>query len=1064
MLYSQRTTKSFVLLLGLAATVLTAAFSAHGAEAGMSQTEPLLAVGVARVEVTPDGPIRLNGYAVRKTESTGVAQKLWAKALAIGTDDEGPAVLITVDNCVVPAELTEKVAQRLARKAGIRRDRFIVCASHTHAGPCLAGAAPFIFGQPTPPEHQARINRYTEQFTDRLEKVALDALAARRPGRLAWAQGQVGFAANRRRLKDNKWVGFGVNPDGPVDHDLPMLCVTDPDGELRAVLVNYACHATTVKSYGVHGDWPGSAQKAIESKHPGAVAMVAIGCGADANPRPFDEAKVDEHGNAVADEVERLLAGPLRPVRGLPECRLKQIDVPLGERPTRAQWEKQAAGKDRPAYYAGVVLERLDKGIEPPASFSYTVQTWRFGDDLAMVFLPGEVVVDYSLRLKKELGDDLWVTAYANDVPCYIASRRVIEEGGYEVDGSMPTFDKPTRLAPEAEDLIVNTVHELLPEHTKETSATSTKTSCERPNILWITCEDISPNLGCYGDTYAVTPNLDRLASRGVRYTHAFSHAGVCAPSRSGLITGIYPTSLGSHHMRCTTRLPGFVKCFPEYLRAAGYFCTNQSKTDYNFPVPPNVWDIPGGGKAHWRSRKPGQPFFSVFNLTVTHESRIRAKYDKLDHDPAQAALPPYLPDTPLVRRDWARYNDLITQMDAQAGQLLGQLEEDGLTDDTVVFFFSDHGVGLPRAKQWIYDAGTQVPLIVSFPEKYRHLAPAKAGSAIDQLVGFVDIGPSVLSLLGLDIPEHIQGVPFLGPAAGPPRQYLYGVRDRMDERYDMNRTVRDVRYKYHRNYFPSRPFAPWLDYMEKLATLQEWRRLQAEGKLSGVQAFFMQETKPVEELYDIQADPFEQVNLANSPEHQEALQRMRAAHFDWVRQTLDLGLLPEQNMRDRAQGSSEYEMARQGQKSFPIERIFSTAVLSGQGPDAVPKLLKRFDDEDAAVRFWAVIGLTNTSASDESAVKALQKSLSDPSVEVRIAAAESLCRIDQSTEAIPVLIDAFAHESPWVRLQAANALDRIGEKARPALDVIRKAAADPAKDNMMVRWVAAHTLRHLNQ
>jgi len=593
----------------------------------------------------------------------------------------------------------------------------------------------------------------------------------------------------------------------------------------------------------------------------------------------------------------------------------------------------------------------------------------------------------------------------------------------------------------------------------------------ERPNILWITCEDMSPNLGCYGDQYARTPNLDRLAARGVRYTHAFSHAGVCAPSRSGLITGMYPTSLGSHHMRCAATLPEFVKCFPEYLREAGYFCTNQSKTDYNFPTPPEAWDVPGGAKAHWRNGKPGQPFFSVFNLTITHESRIRAKYEKLEHEPDAAVLPAWLPDTPLVRRDWARYHDLITQMDAQAGELLQQLEEDGLADETIVFFFSDHGVGLPRAKQWIYDAGTRVPLIIAFPEKYRHLAPAPPGSVVDRLVGFIDIGPSVLSLVGLEIPQHVQGVPFLGLKAGEPRKCLYGIRDRMDERYDMCRTVRDRRYKYHRHYFPCRPFAPWLDYMEKLATMQEWRRLDAEGSLSGAPAFFMQKSKPVEELYDIQADPDEQVNLAHLPEHRATLERMRAAHFAWARETLDVGVLPEQDMRDRARGSSEYEMARRGPEAFPFERILETAILSGDGAKAVPQLLDHTNDADAAVRFWAVIGLTNAACLDaskatldEPAVEALRKTLADPSVEVRIAAAETLCRVGRGEEAVSALIEALGHESDWVRLESANALDRIGEKARPAVPAMKKAVEDQSRENLFVRWVLEHTLRRLGE
>lgn len=424
--------------------------------------DPLVPIGLAKIDVTPDGPIRMMGYGSRKTESEGVAQKLWAKALAIGSDQQGPAVLITVDNCAVPGYLTEEVGQRLKRKAGIARERFVICASHTHAGPCLSGAIPLIFGEPIPLEHQKRIDRYTERFTDCLEQVALEALANRQPGRLHFAQGKVGFAANRRVIVDGRWTRIGVNPDGPVDHDLPLLRVTGAEGGLRGVLVNYACHCTTVKSYKIHGDWAGSAQLMIEAKHPGAIAMVAIGCGGDTNPEPFDERFVDQHGRAVADEVERLLGTALRPVRGVPQCRLEWIDLGFEHVPTRAEWEERAQGAGRSAYQAKLVLERLDRGLQVPTKLSYPVGTWAFGNDLAMVFLAGEVVLDYSLRLKKELGPQLWVTAYANDVPCYVASKRLMPEGGYEVDQSMMSYDKPSRFAPEVEDLIVNTVHKLL--------------------------------------------------------------------------------------------------------------------------------------------------------------------------------------------------------------------------------------------------------------------------------------------------------------------------------------------------------------------------------------------------------------------------------------------------------------------------------------------------------------------------------------------------------------------------------------------------------------------------
>ncbi|NOX56372.1 MAG: sulfatase [Planctomycetes bacterium] len=418
----------------------------------------------------------------------------------------------------------------------------------------------------------------------------------------------------------------------------------------------------------------------------------------------------------------------------------------------------------------------------------------------------------------------------------------------------------------------------------------------DRPNFLWLTCEDMSPNLGCYGDPDAVTPNLDRLAARGVRYTLAFAPAGVCATARSSLIVGMYASSIGSQHMRCTTTLPDFIRPFTTYLRRAGYYCTNQSKQDYNFKTPADAWDVGRGPKAHWKYRKPGQPFFAVFNYVDTHESRIRGPTrvkvpltEAERHDPAKVHVPPYLPDTPLIRKDWARYLDLITMMDkAWIPQRLKELEEAGVADNTIIFFFSDHGVGLPRAKQFVYEAGLQVPLIIYFPPRWRHLAPAKPGSAVDRLVSFVDFGPTILSLAGIPIPKHMQGKPFLGPQAVPPREYVFGIRDRMDERYDMTRTVRDRRFKYHRHYMPFIPHYPWLDYMEQLDTAKELRRLKAEGKLTDGPAFFMADSKPPEELYDLQVDPHELHNVADDPRYREVLERMRRVHGCARRSTPD--------------------------------------------------------------------------------------------------------------------------------------------------------------------------------
>lgn len=443
----------------------------------------------------------------------------------------------------------------------------------------------------------------------------------------------------------------------------------------------------------------------------------------------------------------------------------------------------------------------------------------------------------------------------------------------------------------------------------------------ERPNILWISAEDLSPDLGSYGDDYAITPALDRLAREGARYTNAFSAAPVCAPSRSSIITGMYPTTIGSMHMRSKAVPPAGVKAFTEYLRAAGYYCSNRSKTDYNFEAPPSnrppdtVWDDTSN-RAHWRNRPdPKQPFFSVINLTVTHESQIRvddaafarniaALKPNERHDPARAKLPPYYPDTPLVRRDWARYYDLITAMDYQVAEILQQLEADGLAEKTIVFFWGDHGRGLPRGKRWIYDSGIRVPLIVRWPGT---IAP---GTVVDDLVSLMDLGPTVLSLAGVPIPAHMQGKAFLGPQKQTPRQYVYAHRDRMDEAYDMIRAVRDKRYKYIRNFYPGRPYAQHIAYMEEMPTMQEWRRLYKEhmnalspdyGKaLNPVQLLFFRPEKPREELYDTIEDPHEINNLADSPKHRAVLARLRLAFEVWRKETKDLGLVPEMELRER--------------------------------------------------------------------------------------------------------------------------------------------------------------------
>ena len=445
------------------------------------------------------------------------------------------------------------------------------------------------------------------------------------------------------------------------------------------------------------------------------------------------------------------------------------------------------------------------------------------------------------------------------------------------------------------------------------------------PNFLWIVAEDHGPHHGSYADPYASTPNLDRLAAEGARFTRAFATAPICSPARTAIITGMYPTSIGAHHMRTVAVPPPHVKGFPEWLRAAGYFTTNNAKTDYNFSpwlatdvrralrdAPLGVWDQ-SGRHAHWRNRAPGQPFFSVFNITTTHEGKLRPdRFAKVTagltpatrHDPSAAPLPPYYPDTPAVRRDVARYYDLVSVLDARVGAILAELEADGLADDTVVFFYGDHGWALPRGKHWLYDSGLHVPLLVRWPGR---IAP---GTVREDPVGFVDFAPTLLALAGAPIPAHLQGRVFLGGDMAPAPEYLFFARDWTTEGSDHIRAVRGHRYKYIRNFAPELPYLQFPPDTYRQPVMQAlWRRAAA-GALEGAQRQFMAKTKPAEELYDTEADPHEVVNLAGDPAHAGRLVRMRTALDRWIESTGDLGAVPWAELERRFRPGGVYRSA----------------------------------------------------------------------------------------------------------------------------------------------------------
>ncbi len=567
-----------------------------------------------------------------------------------------------------------------------------------------------------------------------------------------------------------------------------------------------------------------------------------------------------------------------------------------------------------------------------------------------------------------------------------------------------------------------------------------------RPNILWLTSEDNGPHLGCYGDDDANTPIIDGLAKKGTKYLHAWSTAPVCAPARTTIISGVYPSCLGAEHMRSHLPLPANMKMYPQYLREAGYYCTNNRKEDYNLEKPGKVWDE-SSGDAHWRNRQPGQPFFAIFNFTTTHESQIRRRPHDWKHDPDKVDIPAYHPDTPEVRKDWAQYHDKMTEMDKQVGNILQQLKEDGLEEDTIIFYYGDHGAGMPRGKRWTYNSGLHVPMIVHIPEKFQHLMPEdyKAGGESDRLVGFIDLAPTALSLVGVKPPAHMQGHAFLGEFAEPKPEFAFGFRGRMDERYDMVRCCRDERYIYIRNYMPHKIYGQYVSYMFQTPTTQVWHQLYEQGKLEPPKTYFW-EKKPAEELYDLYNDPDEVNNLIDSPNHQEIKERLRRAQQHWVKEIRDVGFLPEDEIHSRSEGSTAYEMGHNTHK-YPMAKIFETAeIAAGLEMTDLHKLMVAFDDSDSAVRYWAAMGvLMRESKGVETARPQLREALKDESHNVQVVAAQALGQYGNEEDldlVLPVLLEraSLDHSSVYVSILALNAIDHLGvEKTMPLKDKLAK-------------------------
>jgi arylsulfatase A-like enzyme len=537
---------------------------------------------------------------------------------------------------------------------------------------------------------------------------------------------------------------------------------------------------------------------------------------------------------------------------------------------------------------------------------------------------------------------------------------------------------------------------------------------------------------------------LDRLASEGVRFTQAFATAPVCSPARSALITGIYATSMGSQHLRSEVEISNTIRKLPQYLRDSGYYCTNNSKEDYNFQDP-GIWDE-SSNSAHWRNRSEGQPFFSVFNIGTTHQSQIFGSdevfYEKHAyllsederHDADDMRVPPYFFDTPVTRKLWARYYDLVTIMDQQVQDILDQLMQDGLAENTIVFFYADHGTGMPRGKRALYNSGLKVPLLIKAPPAYQEALNLMPGTKNDELVNFVDFAPTVLSIIGQKAPEQMQGRAFLGEYKRAAPEYVFATSDRVDEAFEISRSVRGQRFLYIRNYLSHLPLIQPNFYTDQSEVMIELRRVLPKDDLSFAQQQMWAPSRPVEELYDTEADHYQVNNLAEDPNYATILTEMRAAQQKWAINTHDSGLIPEPMMHRLAGSRTIYEMVRD-HSIFPIQEIL--AMVNAMQLDNNFKNLKMRHD-NPVFRYWSLTGLKSKAGLSTSTIKHLQTNLDDKYPSIQIESAQLLCQQQECEKSLPILINHLDSKSATM-LMAAPAIQQLGQVVKPVFNEIQE-------------------------
>ena len=568
-----------------------------------------------------------------------------------------------------------------------------------------------------------------------------------------------------------------------------------------------------------------------------------------------------------------------------------------------------------------------------------------------------------------------------------------------------------------------------------------------KPNILWITSEDNGVSwVGCYGGTNAKTPAIDQLAKEGFRYLNCFDNAAVCAPTRSCWITGMYGISNGTQPMRSRNVIPhDKISYYPDLLKQAGYHTSNPGKTDYNIGgrEDKECWDYKGGKKQSqygWRYRAEGQPFFAIVNIGDSHESRAHGAGGKLRNDPSKMKLFSYHPDLPVVRRNYAKYADAVENMDSKVKATIEALKQDGLYDDTIIVYNSDHGGVMARSKRFLYSSGVHCPLIVRIPEKYKHLYPADTpGDTVKRIVSFVDMPKTWLSLAGADIPNTYQGTIFLGPGTESAPKYHLGFRERADERLDHVRLMRDARFAYHKNYMPYAPAGQHLAYLWKAPLTPAWEKHHLEGKTDEITGRFF-EPRVSEEFYDNESD-FDNVhNLINSTEHQEKIDELKLALRRRQLELRDSGLLPEK-MRERraaANRTTIYDMVRDD-SLYPLAQYLDAADLAlSRDTRNRDQFVGWLQNEDEGMRWWGIVGLHLLGPDAEKAKASLTNALTDPTDEVKIMAAWTLVKLGDQQVAMATL-ETLLFQKPEKAANTTmlhNVLDWMGE---PALPLVKK-------------------------